>query len=285
MHKYKSYIQKGKYKLIDCKICGFKHLLPIQRDSKLNKYYKSNYSDKLEKINVKDKLETLTKCLGRGKKRILDVGCGNGKLLKVFKENGWETCGIEPSSQAFSKEDKKELNIICRTFENVNFKSLGVFDAVMLSFILEHISSPIELLKKIHPILREGGVICIEVPNDFNELQEVLVKQLGKERWWIVIPDHINYFSIDSLSKLVERIGFKKLLAEGSFPVEIFALMGEDYIGNPAVGEKIHQKRLSFEQNLIKSGKNQLKRKLYQKLIEMGIGRSIILYATKQNPK
>ena len=135
---------------------------------------------------------------------------------------------------------------------------------------------------QLHKILKPNGIICVEVPNDFNELQETLVKQQNKESWWISTPDHINYFNVHSLKQLFEKNKYDVILTESSFPVELFPLMGEDYIGNPDIGKQIHKKRINFEKELINSNKNQLKRKIYQKLIEIGIGRSIIMYAAKQ---
>ena len=48
-------------------------------------------------------------------------------------------------------------------------------------------------------LLSPGGIICIQVPNDFNQLQLLALKKVTKKEWWVAIPDHINYFDFQSL--------------------------------------------------------------------------------------
>jgi hypothetical protein len=83
------------------------------------------------------------------------------------------------------------------------------------------------------------------------------------------------------LQNLVERAGFKTLLKEATFPIDLFLLMGDNYIGNDPLGRSCHSKRKKMELNLDKSGSNLIKRELYARLAEIGIGREIVMYAVK----
>ena len=65
------------------------------------------------------------------------------------------------------------------------------------------------------------------------------------------------------------------------FPIDIFLLMGDDYIGNDVKGKEAHQRRKNFEMILGKKNK-QLSRKIYQEFAKMGIGREIVLYAKRK---
>ena len=49
--------------------------------------------------------------------------------------------------------------------------TLGSFDAVHLNNVLEHIPDPIELLILARECLEPGGILCVNVPNDFSPLQ------------------------------------------------------------------------------------------------------------------
>ena len=149
-----------------------------------------------------------------------------------------------------------------------NFNS---FSIINLAFVLEHIQDPTNLLEYIHKeLLIDKGIICISVPNDFNSFQESAVIEHDIPKWWISIPDHINYFDFKSLEQLLNKTGFKTILKETSFPIEMFLLFGEVYIGNPDIGKKCHQKRINFENALIKSGKKELLDNLYKAYAELG---------------
>ena len=64
--------------------------------------------------------------------------------------------------------------------------------------------------------------------------------------------------------------------------MEMFLLMGENYVQDEKLGRICHAKRKQLEINLNKTNHNNLKRSLYQAFANLGIGRQIILYATKQ---
>ena len=118
-------------------------------------------------------------------------------------------------------------------------------------------------------------------------MQEIVQKSYKKKEYWVTLSsklkkfDHINYFNFKSISKLVEKIGFKIILKESTFPLEFFILMGQDYIKNPKLGKKIHLERVKFEENFKNSGSNENKRLLYRNFAEMEIGRTAIIYAKK----
>ena len=90
-----------------------------------------------------------------------------------------------------------------------------------------------------------------------------------------------HYFNFDSLSSLIERCGFKVIHKEATFPIDIFLLMGDDYVGNDAVGRVCHTKRMNFEKAITQSGSSNLLSDLYLKIAELGIGREIVIYSKK----
>tara|TARA_B110001454_G_scaffold131624_1_gene122584 strand:- start:124 stop:642 length:519 start_codon:yes stop_codon:yes gene_type:complete len=167
---------------------------------------------------------------------------------------------------------------------------IGKFDAIHTFDVLEHVNNPIDIIKKAYSLLKKGGIIVVEVPNDFNPLQKLVQKKLKKKEWWLTLShnlknsayiQHLNYFNFSSISDLIKRAGFKIIIKESTFPLELFLLMGQDYVKNPKIGKKIHLARIQFEKNFEKRKEVQLKRTIYQKLAEIGIGRTAIIYAKK----
>jgi len=140
--------------------------------------------------------------------------------------------------------------------------------------LVQHLRDPFSFLKKIKKFLVKNGLLIIMVPNDFNPLQ-LCANKLGFKKWWIRIPDHVNYFNFASIDMLLKKARFKTLYQTTDFPMEIFLLMGENYVDNEKIGKICHKKRMLIEKNL----DSNIRRTLYQSLAKKGIGRTCITYA------
>lgn len=295
-HKYEKSYQRGNAIVIDCQSCGHAHLYPVPTIEELENFYQNTYfeevktdwtKDQLEEqnfwdINFEDKRNTLEQLLPSDSRRILDIGCGNGLFLKYYQRHGWEVMGIEPSTAMAKYAEEIGIPVINNAIENIVPDSLEKFDVVNLSFVLEHVSDPKAVLSWANSVLNPGGVVLIEVPNEFNEFQMAINKFYDKEMWWISAPDHINYFNFDTLASLLKRIGYEVAHQETTFPMELFVLMGDDYVGNGELGKQMHKKRVQFEKALVTAGKNHVKREFYQSLAKLGLGRTIIMLARKK---
>ena len=118
------------------------------------------------------------------------------------------------------------------------------------------------------------------MPNDYSVLQLKAEEELdvGK-RWWVAPPQHLNYFTPVSLSKLILRAGFDILEVRGTWPMEHYLFSGYNYIGNDQVGRMCHQNRMETEINIENQGQWLLQRSELQGLIGQGIGREVFILA------
>ena len=283
-HSFKVSFEGDGVKVVDCKTCGYKHLFPLPTEKELEIYYKTHYEESTPSPNFEDKKDAIEKYFlkKRNKKRILDIGSWDGDFLKLFSPKNWERVGIEPSKQKAAIARKKGIEVLEEVLEKIDFRKIGKFNVVNLNFILEHLPDPKAILKLVFDkILLTGGMVCVEVPNEFNPLQKAATKSLGLKPWWIKYPDHINYFDFNSMERLLRSVGFKIIARETSFPMEFFLLMGDSYVGTSKLGKICHNRRLELEKNLAKSNMNDFKRDLYRLLPEINIGRSVIYYAVK----
>ena len=73
----------------------------------------------------------------------------------------------------------------------------------------------------------------------------------------------------------------KIIYQQSTFPIELFLLMGDDYLKSEKIGKRIHQKRMNLEKRLLSQKNQHLKKELYEKFAEIGIGRTAIIYAQK----
>ena len=92
--------------------------------------------------------------------------------------------------------------------------------------------------------------------------------------------NHINYFSCSSLSSLVNTAEYEVVKKETSFPLEMFMLFGDVYVGNGDIGKQCHKKRVKFEQLMRKYDKKEKLNKFYEALAELDLGRNAIVYCT-----
>ena len=133
--------------------------------------------------------------------RLLDVGCGNGGLLRSFNavRPGWAMWGCElhdrnravveaiPGVEGFHVGDVAGLD---RTF-----------DMISLLHSLEHIVAPLEFLAGLKAKLRPGGLLLIDVPDFLAGPFDLLV------------ADHVTHFTLDGLERLVRAAGFDVLFS------------------------------------------------------------------------
>jgi SAM-dependent methyltransferase len=283
------------FDVIECGRCGFKHIVPIPTPEELsdlyhhefyttdNPMYLQRHREDLDWWNMVygERYDTFENLLPPSRRRILDVGSGPGFFLLHGNQRGWQTLGIEPSRHAAAHGRGLGLTIVNDFLNEETARQLGKFDVIHMREILEHIPDPAGMLRLVGDLLDTGGVLFLSVPNDYNPFQSAARKACALNPWWIAPPQHINYFEFKSLNRLVQSLGFEVILQETSFPIDIFLLMGDNYVGNDTLGRHCHAKRKLFEQNLANAGMTNLKRELYRLFASMGIGREVQLYVKK----
>lgn len=136
--------------------------------------------------------------------KALEVGSSTGLLLSLLKEKGWEVLGVEPSSKAGEEANKRGIKTLKTTFESAKLPK-EYFDAVIFNHVLEHVASPQDTLEKAKNVLKNGGVVLIDIPN-FGSLSA----KLRGAGWKYLLPEeHRWHFTKGSLDKLLAKSGFK----------------------------------------------------------------------------
>ena len=287
--------EHGEYSIITCETCGFAHCLPIPPPEELSavyaeEYYSSVKPDYIRRVETDrawhdlvsiqrlDRLEALT--TGR---RLLEVGSSSGFFLDVARKRGWDVQGFEPSRQAWQYSTEiLALPVYNEFFSEETARSIGSFDAIYLALVLEHVPDPLSLMRVVKSCLNPGGAVCVAVPNDFSVIQRNYHEKLGGRCYWLAPPHHINYFSHESLKKMLTACGFiHSSYVDSSFPLDFALLMGLDYTDDAALGRKCHSFRMSFEKCLDDCGFSEFRTELYALFAKHGIGREVIIYATR----
>jgi SAM-dependent methyltransferase len=295
VHQGSRIAARENHDIIECESCGFKHALPLPDAAAFEEVYREDYytqekptflahagEDQLwGELAQTDRLEILETLLPPDRRRLLDVGCGPGFFLQTALRRGWLAHGIEPSRQAAAHARALGATVTEGFFNDASAASLGRFDAVHLSNVLEHVPDPGQLLQLAHGVLEPGGAICVTVPNDFSPLQIAGRAAVSASDWWVAPPHHLNYFNFDSLTGLITRSGFAAKARTTSFPMEAFLMMGENYVNDPALGRACHNRRKKFDLAFEAAGLKETRRGFYRALAELGIGREAVVIAVK----
>ncbi len=211
---------------------------------------------------------------------VLDVGCGWCHGLRYMKAQGAHCHGFDPAPEAVTHGREQGLEVVCAGMETMAAFPKQRFDVVTLLNVLEHLADPVGALTEIREcVIRPGGVLVIDVPNEFNPFQLAARDTHALKDWWVAPPAHLNYFDPDTLGRLLQGTGFEVRLMEASFPMEMFLLFGENYVGDGALGRRCHERRMAFEANLRRHGQGEMLRRFYRSLAELGLGRQVVAYA------
>ena len=147
--------------------------------------------------------------------RLLDIGCGNGHQLKLFRDLGWQVTGVDISINAIDQVRRRGIEAVHGTVESAAFNNSS-FDVITMYASLEHVTDPLQTLTTVHRLLRPGGELVISVPRAGSWLA-----QLAGPHWFALdLPRHLYHFTPTSLRNLLARIGFTVCRIRSIQPIE-----------------------------------------------------------------
>lgn len=193
-----------------CKNCGFVYRspLPLVTPNINNKASYQAYRGSEDILReVKWRLALISKFKNKGK--LIDIGCGIGSFPQTAKNAGWEAYGTEVSEWACNYiRERFDFKLFKGTLQEIHFPD-KFFDLITLWHVLEHIPDPVEELKEVYRILKDDGVVCIEVPNICS-----LDALIRGRNWECFVSDHYYYFSKHTLELACSFAGLKLTFAK-----------------------------------------------------------------------
>lgn len=263
--------------IIHCRVHEYVHVHPLYNAEELEVFYKDSFTESTPSPNWAEKVWNIRRFKHRG--RILDIGCWEGRQLEEFlRLDGWECAGTELNTRAAEVARQKGITVYNVSLREFFEEFRGqTWDVINLAYVLEHIPDPADVLDRLRAFLAPEGILIVEVPNEFNPLQLAYLKARQLEPYWIALPVHLNYFDLVSLEAMASRCGYDIVHRESTFPMEMFLLMGDDYLDHPEIGKASFQKVVKMEATMRDYAPDLVSR-MYAGLYQAGIGRALVLY-------
>jgi SAM-dependent methyltransferase len=183
----------------------------------------------------------------------LDVGCSNGNLMLLLKNQGFQTFGIEVSIEAREKASERGLQI----YDSIESLGKHRFDLLLFSHVIEHVDAPAAFMNRYMPFLRDNGSIFVEVPSI------ELLSQAYESTFNNLSPNHIYHFSEDGIAKLATFLGCSVVALQHHHYLNYPSLMCLYRKKQPYAYQILRfQKNVQNEQTIVDSIANRLQRHL-----------------------
>ncbi len=155
-------------------------------------------------------LESELKKRGKSLKNssILDIGCFTGDFLVLLLKKGANVYGLELQEEAIKIGRKKLGNKIIKA-DVMDKKVLPKkkFTVVSMLGLVEHVTNPVDLIKRCYGLLEPNGIILIQTPNSNSLFSHIL-----RKFWPPYSPvEHIHLFSDKGIEKTLSEVGFTNL--------------------------------------------------------------------------
>ncbi|HEV2904962.1 MAG TPA: class I SAM-dependent methyltransferase [Pyrinomonadaceae bacterium] len=153
--------------------------------------------------------------------RLLDIGCSLGYFMNVASRHSFDVYGVDVSAFAVQHAAARFPDRIRQEPLAPGMFPDRFFDVITMFDLFEHVYHPRQFLAILHTITKDDAVICITTPN----LQSLLSRMSGRRWVSYKIPEHVFYYTPDTLSRIVAPFFEIALLrSEGQYcTLEFFA--------------------------------------------------------------
>ncbi len=158
-------------------------------------------------------------------KKILEIGCGEGNFGALLKHTlEAEVWGIEYESAQANIAATHLDKIFCGdVMLLVDQLPENYFDAIICNDVLEHLTDPYTILEKLKTKLTNEGVVISSLPNIryFRSFFDfVFRKNWDYTERGIMDFTHFRFFTINSIRKMYENLGYEIVILEGINPTK-----------------------------------------------------------------
>jgi 2-polyprenyl-3-methyl-5-hydroxy-6-metoxy-1,4-benzoquinol methylase len=160
---------------------------------------------------------------------VLDLGCGNGAFLALFRGRGWQLYGTDfsPTGIDRAREAFPEIQFFLADSTSPAgdiLNRVGPVDFILSTEVIEHLYDPRAFLRNAYSLLKPGGCLVLSTPYH-GYFKNLLLALTGKlDRHFTVLWDHghIKFWSRKTLTQALEEAGFRNIAFAGAGRVPWF---------------------------------------------------------------
>lgn len=198
-HDYHFTLQK-------CETCQFYATYP----SPSNESYDLSHDEdgKFISMDTRKWNKALLKRVLKYKKKgeLLEIGPNAGNFLEMATDAGFDCLGVEIDEVAAKEGIRLGRNIV--QADALTYKFNKKFDVIVMNHVLEHIPQIKEVPQKIYQLLKDDGVVVLNIPHYHG-----LIAQIMQEKWCLMAPfTHLWFFTRKST-----RLFFQKYFSSIRF--------------------------------------------------------------------
>lgn len=158
-----------------------------------------------------ENIDSLSASLVPVNSRVLDLGCGDGKIGQILKQKGCNVTGVELNYELAKIAKWRLSKVIVGDLENTRIQNKIVkeqkFDIIFASAILEHLKNPDKVLKSLYNCLNKDGFVIITLPNIayWRIRVDLLMGRFNYVDSGILDKTHLKFFTIKSAIDFVKN--------------------------------------------------------------------------------
>lgn len=215
--------RKNGYEVMECDGCGFRYVSELPGEAFLRAHYRTSYCQSdgtfrakggfLRGLKYRAFAIWFKRSILRNRKvaspgiRILELGCGQGDLLKAFAgDAAVRTTGMDYAAGPVGHLRAGGFDAHLGGLDEAPVQP-GTLDGIVMLHVLEHVRDPAAVLSHAASLLASGGLLYVVCPCSGH-----LKARLAGDRWkYLGPPDHLWYFTPQSMRGLATRLGFEVL--------------------------------------------------------------------------
>jgi 2-polyprenyl-3-methyl-5-hydroxy-6-metoxy-1,4-benzoquinol methylase len=151
---------------------------------------------------------------GRSSGRLLEIGCAYGFFL-IEARRTFEVSGVEACEEAAKFCRSRGLEVIAGSADAETINSTDTVDVIVMLDVIEHLPDPLNTLQLMNRRLNPGGCVLITT----GDWESVLSRVMGSSWRLMTPPQHLFFFSKNTLAKVLARAGFR--IIEFSRPTKL----------------------------------------------------------------